>query len=88
MLRPGDGQADRALWCAVIATALNDAIRGKPGTLDQVTADRWFLSGPDLLIVCELAGLDGPALRQAYLAGSVRPELMRAERRRDMDDAA
>lgn len=88
MLRPGDSRSDRALWCAVIATALNDAIRGKQGTLDQVQADRWFRSGPDFLIVCELAGLDGPALRQAYLAGSVRPELMRAERRRDMDDAA
>ncbi|WP_158594988.1 hypothetical protein [Paracoccus yeei] len=50
-----------------------------------MTADRWFRAGPDLLIVCELAGLDGPALRQAYLAGSVRPELMRAERRCDME---
>ncbi|MFJ1291775.1 hypothetical protein ACEPPZ_06735 [Paracoccus yeei] len=87
MLHPGDSRSDRALWCAVIATALNDAIRGKPGTLDQVTADRWFLSGPDLLIVCELAGLDGLAVRRAYLAGSVRPELMRAERRRDMEVA-
>ncbi|AYF01543.1 hypothetical protein PY32053_01920 [Paracoccus yeei] len=85
MLCPGDGRADRQLWLAVLATALNDAVRGKPGTLDQVTADRWFRAGPDLLIVCELAGLDGPALRQAYLAGSVRPELMRAERRCDME---
>ena len=88
MLCPGDGRADRALWCAVIATALNDALKGRAGSLDQVQADRWFRSGPDLLIVCELAGLDGPALRRAYLAGTVRPELMRAERRRDMEVAA
>ena len=27
MLCPGDGRADRALWCAVIATALNDALK-------------------------------------------------------------
>lgn len=87
MLHPGDSRSDRALWCAVIATALNDALKGRAGSLDQVTADRWLRFGPDLLIVCELAGLNGPAVRQAYLAGSVRPELMRAERRRDMEAA-
>ncbi|XQZ53256.1 hypothetical protein E2979_08205 [Paracoccus yeei] len=80
-MRPGDGRADRALWIAVVAAALNDALKGRPGSLDQVTADRWFRSGPNFLIVCELAGLDGPAVRRAYLAGTVRPDLMRGERR-------
>lgn len=86
-MRSGNGKAHRALWIAVVAVALNDAVRGKPGSLDQVTADRWFRAGPDLLTVCNLAGLDGGAVRRAYLAGSVRPELMRAERRRDMEVA-
>ncbi|MFJ1293315.1 hypothetical protein ACEPPZ_14715 [Paracoccus yeei] len=80
-MRPGDAKANRALWTAVVAAALNDALKGKPGSLDQVQADRWFRSGPDLLIVCELAGLDGPAVRHAYLAKTVDVKLMRGERR-------
>ena len=53
--------------------------QGKRGSGNDSTnlirqqADRWFRYGSDMLTVAALAGLDGPAIRQRYVAGQISP---------------
>lgn len=56
-------------------TAIRDAL-SQTVTTDQILADRWFRSGPSMLTVASLAGLDGRAIRQRYIANQIRPELL------------
>lgn len=64
---PGDAVGCQALWTAVVARALLDLT--SPQELERIAADRWFRRGADLHRICSLAGLDGSAVREAYLAG-------------------
>ncbi|ATQ55957.1 hypothetical protein PYTT13_09100 [Paracoccus yeei] len=87
MLCPGNGQGERSLWAAVLTTAISDAIRGRPGSLDQMAADRWLRSGTDMLEVASLAGVDGRTVRARYLAGMINPDLLHTTRRASMEAA-
>ena len=70
---PAEARACRALWAAVIITALNDAItpaKGQSQGRQQAEAHAWLRAGPSLLLVASLAGIDGLELRRRYRAGS------------------
>lgn len=72
-------RACRALWIAVIETALGDL-----GSSDPVLRHRagaWFASGPDMLRVAALAGLDGSVIRQRYLRGQIIPPVRQGPKR-------
>ncbi|XQZ51216.1 hypothetical protein E2977_20265 [Paracoccus yeei] len=75
------------MWAAVLTTAIADAIRGRPGSLDRESADRWLRSGTDMLEVASLAGVDGRTVRARYLAGRIDPDLLHATRRARQDAA-
>ena len=53
---------ERRLWCAVLLAALDDFRAG------GVEADRvnWWLTGPDFVMVCELAGYEPDTVRKAF----------------------
>ena len=72
---PGEAKACRALWIAVMENAIRDALSPTVSS-DQILADRWFRSGPNMLIVASMAGLDGRAVRQRYLENKIKPELL------------
>lgn len=84
MLCPGNGQGERRMWAAVLTTAITDAIRGRPGSLDRESADRWLRTGTDMLLVASLAGVDGRTVRARYLAGTINPDLFHATRRANL----
>ncbi|PZO64244.1 MAG: hypothetical protein DI498_11455 [Paracoccus denitrificans] len=71
-----DGTACRALWVSVLERQLQDAfgrhgLIGMAGDTAQRLADRWLRSGPDMLEVAALCGLDGHEVRRRYIAGLI-----------------
>ena len=62
---------EKRLWCAVLFRILQDACRNLPPKADnsaKVERDQarsWLLNGQDMRIVCELAGFDPDAMREA-----------------------
>lgn len=74
-----DARACRALWATVLHQALADALHGKPGSLDQRTADAWLRSGPDMPMIAALAGMNGHIVRQRYIAGQIDLSLTTAD---------
>lgn len=62
---------EKRLWCAVLFRILQDACRDLPPKADNAAkverdqARSWLLSSQDLPIVCELAGFDAEAVREA-----------------------
>ncbi|WP_455373357.1 hypothetical protein [Limibacillus halophilus] len=62
---------EKRLWCAVLFRILQDACRELPPKADNAAkverdqARSWLLSSQDLPVVCELAGFDADAVREA-----------------------
>lgn len=71
------------LWQAVTLKAFTDATAERPASQDdrraKESADKWIRSaGRDFQTVCSLAGMDARFLSDAYRAGRVDPDLLRA----------
>ncbi|MEJ1993669.1 MAG: hypothetical protein P8X75_00465 [Limibacillus sp.] len=64
---------EKRLWCAVLFRILQDACRPLPPKADNAQkverdqARSWLLNSQDMRIVCELAGFDPDAMREAAL---------------------
>lgn len=62
---------EKRLWCAVLFRVFQDACRKLPASADNASrverdqARSWLLSGQDMRIVCEMAGFDPDAVREA-----------------------
>lgn len=62
---------EKRLWCAVLFRILQDACRDLPPKADNAAvverdqARSWLLNSQDMRIVCELAGFDPEAIREA-----------------------
>jgi len=62
---------EKRLWCAVLFRILQDACRSLPPKADNAAkverdqARSWLLNSQDMRIVCELAGFDPDAMREA-----------------------
>ena len=62
---------EKRLWCAVLFRIFQDACRTLPPKADNAQkverdqARSWLLGGTDMRIVCELAGFDPDAIREA-----------------------
>lgn len=79
-----DARACRALWLAVLETALNDLAAPRNSSAAETVrrqAAAWFARGPDMLTVAALAGLDGHLIRQRYLAGQIAPLIRQGPKR-------
>jgi hypothetical protein len=72
--------AERELWQTVVFLAVKDALEGRDqykAPLSQVQADRWIRGGgKDFRLVCSLAGIEPEFLREAYVSGRIRLELL------------
>lgn len=74
---------EQELWQSVILRAVTDAaglLGGDPPTSKkrlQSQAQTWFGSR-DFFTVCELAGLDGKFILDAYRRGAFRAEVMKS----------
>lgn len=71
--------AERELWQTVVFLAVKDALGGRDqrAPLSQVQADRWIRGGgKDFRLVCSLAGIEPGFLREAYVSGRIRLELL------------
>lgn len=69
-----DAKACRDLWGAVLLAMIEDATRPARTTnakLLQKQADSWLRYSRELLIVANLAGFEGQAIRERYLAGKL-----------------
>ncbi len=83
-----EGVASMALWRAVIAWAIEDAcgnghgLNGTQRARAMDAAQSWFESaGRDFRLVCDLAGLDAPAVRAratAKIESAARPRAPRS----------
>ena len=74
---------ERDLWVHVLYVALRDALEAGRDDGPQTFANAgrrrardWVLSaGADFRMVCTLAGVDPAAVREAYVAGRIDPDL-------------
>ena len=72
-----DKSPEQILWQGVVFRAVIDATGDDKGPREE--ADRWIRrGGPKYKRVVTLSGMDPDYLRDAYIAGRVRPDLLRA----------
>lgn len=73
---------ERRMWQAVVYRAAVDAVcpsTGDDGERNRRDADTWFRrAGKDFRMVCSLAGLDPDFIHDAYVAGKIDPDLLKA----------
>ncbi|MCB1334947.1 MAG: hypothetical protein KDK26_15180 [Roseivivax sp.] len=87
------GKGERALWCAVLTLAIDEALNGSSTAgeanrhAETTRAQHFFtLANPDLPMICHLIGLDPVAVRQNVArrikAGPTVDELLAGPKRR------
>lgn len=79
---PDDMPGRRALLCAVVTRAVHDAL-GQAGSVtanERHLADHWLRFSDDFILVCDLAGLPGEAIRTRYVKGKINAEFLTGHR--------
>lgn len=79
---------EQRLWQSVLYRAVMDATDPDPGSDETIRAKRDALSwlrggGKDYRKVCSLAGVDPDFIRDAFLAGRINRDLLKAAEKQD-----